>query len=62
MKKLEKLIAQELHNASENGYYMDGMSPRDIALDLMECTGEYAEYSMFQLEKAIKNVQNKPKA
>ncbi len=62
MKKLEKMIAQELYNARENGYYMDDMSPRDIALDLIECTGEYTEYSMFQLEKAIKNVQNKPKA
>lgn len=59
MKKLERMIAQELHNASENGYYMGDMSPRDIALDLIECTGEYSEYSMFQLEKAIKNVQAK---
>lgn len=57
MKQLEDMIREELSNARENGYYMDGQSARDIALDLIECTGEYKEYSMFQLEKAIRNVQ-----
>lgn len=60
MKQLEDMIREELRNASENGYYMGDVSARDIALDLIECTGEYKEYSMFQLEKAIKNVQTKP--
>lgn len=57
MAQLEDMIREELSNARENGYCMVRQSVREIALDLIECTGEYTEYSMFQLEKAIRNVQ-----
>lgn len=57
MTPLQELVKENLENAKDNGYPMDNYTPRQIAIDMMDCTDIGNDYNLFQIIKAIKYVQ-----
>lgn len=62
MKYLDRLVTEALINAAENGHLFQGWTPREIALDMIECCSDFEHFHIHEIEMAIRRVQTESKS